>query len=101
MEWSFLLARQKGFEPPTFRLGGGCSIQLSYWRLYHSIVQNIPHCVNRKSCDSFRFIFLPVSAYTAKTAKKKGGLSMRQTDDPNADLEDLIFDEDAGGPSER
>ena len=27
------LARQKGFEPPTFRLGGGCSIQLSYWRV--------------------------------------------------------------------
>ena len=27
------LARQKGFGPPTFRLGGGCSIQLSYWRV--------------------------------------------------------------------
>ena len=32
------LARQKGFEPPTFRLGGGCSIQLSYWRMDTSII---------------------------------------------------------------
>ena len=28
------LASQKGFEPPTPRLGGVCSIQLSYWDLY-------------------------------------------------------------------
>ena len=33
-----VLARQKGFEPPTFRLGGGCSIQLSYWRMDTSII---------------------------------------------------------------
>ena len=32
---------------------------------------------------------------------QKGGLTMRETDDPYADLEDLLFDEDAGGPSER
>ena len=28
------LAPQKEFESPTFRLGGGCSIQLSYWGVY-------------------------------------------------------------------
>ena len=33
-----LVARQKEFESPTFRLGGGCSIQLSYWRIYWDIV---------------------------------------------------------------
>jgi len=26
---------------------------------------------------------------------------MRETNDPNADLEDLLFEPDAGGPSER
>lgn len=26
------LVREGGFEPPTYRLGGGCSIQLSYRR---------------------------------------------------------------------
>ncbi len=95
------MARQKGFEPPTFRLGGGCSIQLSYWRVFHSIVQNILLCVNRKSGDSFRFIFLLSTHILLRLQKKKGGTCMRQTNDPNADLDDLIFDEDAGGPSER
>ena len=32
------LARQKELESPTFRLGGGRSIQLSYWRIYWNIV---------------------------------------------------------------
>jgi hypothetical protein len=32
---------------------------------------------------------------------RKGGTNMRECNDPNVDLEDLIFDEDAGGPSER
>lgn len=31
----------------------------------------------------------------------KGAVNVRENDDPNVDLDDLIFDEDAGGPSER
>ena len=31
----------------------------------------------------------------------KGGYFMRETDDPTADLEDLIYDEDGGYPSQR
>ena len=34
----FYLARLKEFESPTFRLGGGCSILLSYKRISHTIV---------------------------------------------------------------
>ena len=32
------LALQKELESPTFRLGGGRSIQLSYWSIYWNIV---------------------------------------------------------------
>ena len=31
---TILLARQEGFEPPTYCLEGSCSILLSYWRIY-------------------------------------------------------------------
>ena len=31
----------------------------------------------------------------------KGAIGMRQGNDPAEDLDDLIFDEDDGGPSER
>ncbi len=30
---SDVLARQEGFEPPTYCLEGSCSILLSYWRM--------------------------------------------------------------------
>ncbi len=32
---------------------------------------------------------------------QKGGDQMKECNDPYADLEDLIFDDDEGGPSER
>ena len=29
----YQMARQEGFEPPTYCLEGSCSILLSYWRI--------------------------------------------------------------------
>ena len=40
------------------------------------------------------------SVYTIPS-KQKGGDRMRECNDPQVDLDDLIFDEDDGGPSER
>ena len=45
--------------------------------------------------------FTHVFAYNAQVVFLKGEGSMRESNDPKADLEDLIFDEDAGGPSQR
>ena len=47
------LARQKGFEPPTFRLGGERSILLSYWRFCLIILYQKPgfvKCRQKKRC---------------------------------------------------
>lgn len=45
-----IIASQKGLEPPTFRLGGERSIQLSYEDGYHIIIPQHPHKIklNRK-----------------------------------------------------
>ena len=31
------MARQEGFEPPTYCLEGSCSILLSYWRIMERV----------------------------------------------------------------
>ncbi len=36
--FSDLLASMRGFEPPTYRLGGGRSILLSYMDIYSNVV---------------------------------------------------------------
>ena len=49
-EWfSAFLAPQKEFESPTFRLGGGRSILLSYWGIFLCIVPKFCLSVNLKS----------------------------------------------------
>ncbi len=52
--------------------------------------------VSRKSGTFFlpRRIYCPVG-------KRKDVTAMRESNDPNADLDDLIFEEGDGGPSER
>ena len=49
-----ILARQKGLGPLTCRLGGGCSIQLSYWRIFFEdgVVSTVR--MHASLCD-FRF----------------------------------------------
>ena len=90
------LAHQRGFEPPTYRLGGGRSILLSYWCIQHIFYPNILY-LSRKSGTFFTYnrIYCPVVNFW------KGETDMYLRFDPMADLDDLIFDEDAGGPSER
>lgn len=58
------LARQKGFEPPTFRLGGGCSIQLSYWRIDDYIIRQTWPAVNQKLISRKFFVREKVSENT-------------------------------------
>ena len=62
----------------------------------------LEYCNGKQNCcqpqDSAEFwAEFPYTVFSAP----EGGVKMRECNDPNADLEDLIFDEDAGGPSER
>ena len=45
-------------------------------------------------------VFCPLLPYTVFLRRKEEE-KMRECSDPNVDLEDLLFDDDAGGPSER
>ena len=78
---------------------------LSYWGIdYHSIVPKKSPSVNQKTfflCAIFPFIFHRAVHILSRVVIVKGGNMMRETNDPYADLDDLIFDEDDGGPSER
>ena len=90
-----LLAPQKGFGPPTFRLGGGCSIQLSYWGITNKLYRK----KLRTSTENLHILRNALHILSGRP--QKGGSNVRESDDPNTDLEDLIFDEEAGGPSQR
>ena len=71
---------------------------------YHSIVPKNSSGVNKKSqwiSIKFRFIFHLLMHILWRVICVKGVKGMWETNDPYADLEDLIFDKDSGGPSER
>ena len=90
------LASPARFERATFRLGGGCSIQLSYWRIYWNIVSENKTDVNCRDSTEFETL----RCYT-EALVWKGGTAVKEGSDPYVDLDDLIFDEEDGGPSER
>ena len=52
------------------------------------------------NCQGKTANFSAGSAYTGGYLRK-GGKNMYSTGGPGADLDDLLFDEDSGGPSER
>ena len=89
------MAPQKEFESPTFRLGGGRSILLSYWGVCNSIVPKIISAVNKNPAH-----FSPAASYTVRS-EKGGRMRMGEFSEPYIDLEDLLYDEDSGQPSQR
>ncbi len=92
-----LLAPPARLELTTLRLGGVRSILVSYGGIFKILYRKksglstvIPH------------IFGPRPHIIPHMLPgREGGKPMRESDDPNADLEDLIFDEESGGPSQR
>ena len=89
------MAHQRGFEPPTYRLGGGRSILLSYWCIRFYILPKFFLSVKK-----IRHFFACEGIY-CQAALWKEGEPMHSCDDPHADLDDLIFEKGDGGPSER
>ena len=60
------LAPQKEFESPTYRLGGGRSILLSYWGVCDY------HCNEKKiGCQQFPVENVPQDAYTVRSVFRK------------------------------
>ncbi len=72
--------------------------------MYLCIVPKIAAGVNQKrilQIVGFPFIFYIRLHILDYVRVLKGGIFMAECNDPYADLEDLLFDEDAGGPSQR
>ena len=90
------MAPQKEFESPTFRLGGGRSILLSYWGIHLLILPNFFTGVKK-----IRHIFYRSGHIMLRSHQKGANIVMRESSDPREDLDDLIFDQSDGGPSER
>ena len=89
------LAPQKEFESPTFRLGGGRSVQLSYWGIAQILYPNY----RKLSINSGRFFYI-LCIYWWKS-HLKGESNLNESQENCMDIDDLIFSEEDGGPSER
>ena len=87
-------------ELTTLRLGGARSIQVSYGGM---LPQFRVYIFYSKYCDLSRKsgTFFGISSIYCYIVILKGEITMRETNDPNADLDDLLFEPDDGGPSQR
>ena len=61
------MARQEGFEPPTYCLEGSCSIQLSYWRIGMERVTGIEPASPAWKAGALAVVLHP-QAYTDESA---------------------------------
>ena len=80
-------------------LGGARSIQVSYGGMltqFRVYIFYLKKCNLSRKSGTF-FVRWSIYCYVVFLKEK----SMRESTDPNADLEDLLFEPDAGGPSER
>lgn len=69
------MASQEGFEPPTTRLEGECSIQLSYWDTTKSILARMPFALQALFLAAgYRKRHIPVSYAVSSISS---GLSLR------------------------
>ena len=93
------MASPARFERATFRLGGGCSIQLSYGDIYSDNFLILTK--NFHSVKKIQHLFHRHPHIIAQCPKRKGGTPMYKDSEGFEDLDDLIFDRNDGGPSER
>ena len=90
------MASPARFERATFRLGGGCSIQLSYGRIFNAVILPKKYvCVNQKQ-DTF-FILLSIYCQQYCIERRK---NMEQ-ENTYVDLDDLLFEDELWEPSSR
>ena len=87
-------------ELTTLRLGGARSIQVSYGGILTQFNVHIFYSKNKLLSRKSGTFFIDINIY-CYVVFFRGGISMRESTSPNDDLEDLLFDPDAGGPSQR
>ena len=94
----FCLAPPARLELTTLRLGGARSLQVSYGGIFSCVwIFYSNNSLLSRKCGTF---FSDPGIYCCSSLWK-GAENMTEHTDPNMDLDDLIFNKEDGGPSER